>query len=156
MLSYIHFICCHSITWICYIAKKNVHALFHFIGKYNHHAMENMLTEYSISLLLHGVVNLFPLEQFSTLNQVNSLNSSTIRFEISISDGLHKHDLLLPIIYNSLVEYGKLKEGTIIKVTHCTCNGVHNVMYDSFPPFLIPLNGLYNLDASNVFFPIPL
>ena len=72
--------------------------------------METMLSEYAISLLLHGAVNLFPLVQVSTLNQVNSLNSLTIWFRISISEGLHKHDLLLPIIYNSLVEDGQIKE----------------------------------------------
>ena len=88
--------------------------------------METMIIEASISLLLHGVVNLCPLVQVSSLNQVNSLNSSSIWFRISISDDLHKHDLLLPIIYNSLVENGQLKEGTIIKVTQCTCNIVHN------------------------------
>ena len=91
--------------------------------------METMLTKDSISLLLHGVVNPFPLVQVSSLNQVKSLNSSSIRFRISILDGLHKHELLLPIIYSSLVENGQLKEGTIIKVTQCTCNIVHNVMY---------------------------
>ena len=127
LLSYMHFFC-HSITWICYIANF-FHALFHFTGKYNRHAMESMLTEDSISLLLHGVVNLFPLVQVSSLNQVNSLNSSSIWFLISISDGLHKHELLLPTIYSSLVETGKLKEGSIIKVTKCTCNIVHSVTY---------------------------
>ena len=57
-----------------------VHTLFHFKGKYNHYSMQTMLTEDSISLLLHGVVDLFPLVQVSSLNQVNSLNSSSIRF----------------------------------------------------------------------------
>ena len=106
-----------------------VHALFHSAGKKNHHVMETMLTEDSISLLLHGVSNLFSLVQVSSLNQVNSLNSSSIRFWISISDGLHKHDLLLPAIYSNLVETGQLKEGSIIKVTKCTCNSVHSVTY---------------------------
>ena len=91
--------------------------------------MESMLTEDSISLLLHGVVNIFPLVQVSSLNQVNSLNSSSIRFRISISDGLHKHEILLPTIYSSLVETGQLKEGSIIKLTKCTSNIVHSVMY---------------------------
>ena len=104
------------------------HALFHFTGKYNRHTMEIMLTEDSISLLLHGAVNLFQLVQVS-LNLVNSLNSSSIRFQISILDDLHKHDLLLPVIYSDLVENGKLKEGTTIKTTQCTCNIVHNVTY---------------------------
>ena len=106
-----------------------VHALFHSTGKNNHHVMETMLTEDSISLLLHGVVNLFPLVQVSSLKQVNSLNSSSMRFRICISDGIHKHELLLPTIYSSLVETGQLKEGSIIKVTKCTCNIVHNVTY---------------------------
>ena len=87
------------------------------MGKNNHHIMETMLTEDAISLLLHEVINLFPLVQVSTFNQVNSLNSSTIRFQISISGSLHKHELLLPIIYNSVGEDGKVKEETIIKVT---------------------------------------
>ena len=95
--------------------------------------METMLTEDVISLLLHGVVNLFLVVQVRTLNQVNSLNSSTIRFRISISYDLHKPELLLPIIYNSLVEDGKLKEGTIIEVTQCTSNVVPNVTYVPFP-----------------------
>ena len=115
-----------------------VHALFDSTGKNNHHIIVTMLTEDAISLLLHGVVNLWPLVQVSTLNQVNSLNSSTIRFWISISDGLHKHAILLLIIYNNLVEYGKLKEGTIIKVTQCTCNIVHNVTHDSFSQYFFP------------------
>ena len=92
-------------------------------------ALETMVTEDFISLLLHGVVNLFLLIQVSELNQVNSVNSSSIQFRISISDSLHKHELLLPIIYNDLVENGQLKEGTIIKITQCTCNIVHNVTY---------------------------
>ena len=79
--------------------------------------METMLIEDAISIFLHGAINLWPLVQVSTLNQVNSLNSSTIQFPISISERFHKHEILLPIIYNSLVEDGKLKEGTIIKVT---------------------------------------
>ena len=106
-----------------------VHTLFHFTGKYNRHAMKTMLTEDSIQLLLHGAVNLFPLVQVSSLNQVNSLNSSSIRFLTSISDGIHKHELLLPTIYSSLVETRQLKEGSIIKVTKCTCNIVHSVTY---------------------------
>ena len=91
--------------------------------------MESMLTEDSISLLLHGAVNICPLVQVSSLNQVNSLNSSSIRFRISISDRIHKHDILLPTIYSSLVETGQLKEESIIKLTKCTSNIVHSVMY---------------------------
>ena len=106
-----------------------VHAIFDSTRNNNHHLMEIMLTRDTISLLLHGVVNIFPLVQVSSLNQVNSLNSSSIQFRISISNELHKHELLLPIIYNSLVENGQLKEGTIIKVTQCTCSIVHNVTY---------------------------
>ena len=56
--------------------------------------METMLTEYVISVLLHGVVNIFLLVQVSTLNQVNSLNSSTIWFRISKLEDLHNHMLL--------------------------------------------------------------
>ena len=96
----------HKVYIICIFF---VHALFDSTGKNNHHLMETMLTEDVISLLLHGAANICSLVQVSTLNQVNSLNSSTIRFQISISDDLHKHELLLPIIYNSLVEDGKLK-----------------------------------------------
>ena len=110
-------------------SKFFFHSLFHSTGKNNHHVMEPILSEDSISLLLHGVVNLCPLVQVSSLNQVNSLNSSPIWFWISISDSLHKHELLLPVIYSDLVENGQLKEGTIIKITQCTCNIVHNVMY---------------------------
>ena len=76
-------------------------ALFHFTRKYNRHAMESMLTEDSI---FHVAVNLFLLVQVSSLNQVNSLNSSSIRFQISISDDFQKHELLLPVIYSRLVE----------------------------------------------------
>ena len=92
------------------------HSLFHFTGKNNHHIMETMVIEDVISLLIHGVVNLWPLVQVSTLNQVNLLNSSTICFWISIPDIIHKHELLLPIIYNSVGEDGQVKEATIIKV----------------------------------------
>ena len=105
------------------------HVMLHSTGKNNHHFMETMVTEDSISLFLHGVVNLFPLVQVSGLNQVNSLNSLSILFRISISNGLHNHELLLPIIYSNLVENGQLKEGTIIKVSQCTYNIVHNVTY---------------------------
>ena len=104
-------------------------ALFHFTGKKNGYTMESMLTEDSISLLLHGAVNICPLVQVSSLNQVNSLNSSSIRFQISISGGLQKHEILLPTIYSSLVETGQLKEGSIIKLTKCTSNIVHSVTY---------------------------
>ena len=127
-----------------------VHALFDSTGKNKHHLIETMLTGDAISLLLHGVVNLFLVVQFWTLNQVNSLNSSTIQFWISISEGLHRHELLLPIIYNSLIEYGQLKEGTIIKVIQCTCNIVHNVTYVSFLRYF-SLNQFDSVDASNVF-----
>ena len=77
--------CCH----ICILVRSHeyvtlqfffVHALFHFTGKYNHHAMETMLTEDSISLLIQCDVNLFPLVKVSSLNKVNSLNSSSIQF----------------------------------------------------------------------------
>ena len=87
------------------------HSLFHSTGKNNHHVMETMVTKDSISLLLHGVVNLSPLVQVFALNQVNSLNSSSIRLWISISDGLHKHELLLPVIFSHLVENAQLKQG---------------------------------------------
>ena len=88
----------------------------------NHHLIETMLTDNVVSLLLHGAVNVFPLLQVFSLSQVNSLNSTTVRFRISISDSRQKHDTLLPTIYNSIVEDGKLKDGTIIKVTQFTCN----------------------------------
>ena len=113
--------------------------------------MDTMLTEDAISLLLHGVVNIFPLVQISTLNRVNSLNLSTIRFQISISDDLHKHELLLPFIYSSLVENGQLKEGTIIKITQCTCSIVHNSKYVLFARHFFPLNQFHTVHASNVF-----
>ena len=113
--------------------------------------MESMLTKVSISLLLHGAINLLPLVQVSSLNQVNSLKSSSIRFQISISDGLHRHELLLPTIYSSLVETGQLKEGSIIKVTKCTCNIVHSVMCVYFPCCLSHLNQFHAVHASKVF-----
>ena len=119
---------------ILHCKKRKIHAMFHSTGKNNHCVMETMATEDSISLFLPGAVNLFPLVQFSSLNQVNSLNSSSIRFWISILDGFHKHELLLPVIYSDLVENGQLKEeGTIIKITQCTCNIVYNVTYVQFP-----------------------
>ena len=102
---------------------------FIYPGKNNNHDIETMVTEDFILLFLHSAVNLFPPVQVSSLKQVNSFNPSSIRFRISISDGFHKHELLLPIIYSDLVENGVLKQGTIIKITQCTCNIVHNVMY---------------------------
>ena len=111
--------------------------------------METMVTEDSISLLLHGVVNLSPLVQVSSLNQVNSLNSSSIRFRISISDGLHKHELLLPVIYSHLVENCQLKQGTIIKITQCSCNIVRNITYVQFP-LSFTLNQFHTVHAFNV------
>ena len=106
--------------------KKKIHALFRSIGKNNHRDMETMVTEDSISLLLHGAVNLCSLVQVSALNQLNSLNTSSIHFRISISYDVHKHELLLTAIYSDLVENGQLKEGTIIKITQCSCNIVRN------------------------------
>ena len=126
------------------------HALFDSTGNNNHHLMETMLIEGGVSLLLHGVVNLFPLVQVLMLNQVNLLNSSTVRFHIFISDALHKHETLLPIIYNCSVEKGQLKEGSIIKITQCTCNVVHNVTSISFPHSFFPLNEFHSVDVSNV------
>ena len=129
--------CCH--IWILFVVIPSheyvtlqfffCYTLLGFTGKYNCHTMETMLIEDSISLLLHVVVNLFLLVQVSSLNQLNSLNWSYIRFWISISDWLHKHELLLPTIYSSLVENGQIKEGSIIKVTKCTYNIVHSVTY---------------------------
>ena len=107
--------------------------VFDLAEKNNHYIMDTMVTEDSISLLLHGVVNLCPLVQVSALNQVNSLNPSSIWFWISISDGLHKHELLLPIIYSHLVENGQLKQGSITKITQCSCNIVRDITYIQFP-----------------------
>ena len=125
------------------------HALFHSMGKNNHHIMETMLIEDSISLLLHGDVNLSPLEQVCALNQVNSLNSSYIWFQISILDSLHKHELLLPVIYSHHVENGQLKQGTIIKITQCSCNIVRNISYVQFP-LSFPLNQFHIVHGFNV------
>ena len=104
--------------------KLYFHSLFPLAGKNNYYVMENMVTGDSISLLLHGVVNFCPLVQISALNQVNSLNSSSIQFWISILDDIHKHELLIPVIYSDLVENGQLKEGTIIKLRN-----VHATLY---------------------------
>ena len=117
LLSYMHFFLSFDHMNMLHWNFFFIHALFHFTGKYNHHAMETMLTEDSISLLLHGAVNLCSLVQVSTLNQVKSLNSSTICFWIYISDNIHKYELLLPKIYNSVGEDGRVKEATIFKVT---------------------------------------
>ena len=105
------------------------HSLFHFAGKNNHYVMDTIVTKDSISLLLHGFVKLSPLVQVSALNQVNSLNSSSIRFQISILNCRHKHELLLLVMYSHLVENGQLKQGTIIKITQCSCNILHNETY---------------------------
>ena len=124
---YIHFI---LDKWLRYIPNFVFHSLIHFAGKNNHYVMETMVTEDSISLLIHGNVNLFPLVHVFVLNQVKSLNSSSIRLQISFLDDLHKHELLLPVIYSDLVENGQLKEGTIMKIMQCTSNIIQcNVMY---------------------------
>ena len=124
---YIHFI---LDKWLRYIPIFFIFSFsISFHRKKNHYVMETMVTEDSISQFLHGVFNLSPRVQVSALNQVNSLNSSSIRFRISISDGIHKHELLLLVIYSHLVENGQLKQGTIIKITQCSCNIVCNVMY---------------------------
>ena len=129
--------------------KLYFHSLFHLAGKNNHYIMETMVTEDPISLLLHGVVNLSPLVQVCALNQVNSLNSSSLRLRISILDGLHKHELLLLVIYNHIVENGQLKQGTIIKTTQCSCNIVCNITYIQFP-LSFPLNQFHIVHGFNV------
>ena len=97
--------------------------------KNKHHLMEAMLIDVIVSHMLHGIVNLSPLLQVFSLSQVNSLNSSTVHFYISISYGCHGNETFLHAIYNSIVEDGQLKEGTIIKVTQCTCNVIQNASY---------------------------
>ena len=144
---YIHFI---LEKWLRYIAIfLYFHSLFHLAGKNNHYVMETMVTEDSISLFLHGVVNLSPLVQVYALNQVNPLKSSSIRFQISILDDIHKHELILLVIYSHLVENGQLKQETIIKITQCSCNIVYNITYVQFP-LSFPINQFHTVHRFNV------
>ena len=55
-------------------------------------------TNFSISITSHKLVLPY------ALNQVNSVNPSCISFQISISDGFHKYELLLAVIHSDLVE----------------------------------------------------
>ena len=80
---------------------------------------------------------------------MNSLNSSSIQFWISISNGIHKHEILIPIIYSDIVENGQLKQGTIIKITQCSWNIVRNIMYVQFS-LSFPLNKFHNFHGFNV------
>ena len=132
------------------IMLHSIFLFFHSVSfhmKNNHHIMDTMVTEDSISLLLHGAANVFPLVQVFALNHVNSLNSSSIQFWISILDGLHKHELLLRVIYSHLVENGKLKQGTIIKITKCPRNIVRNITYFNFLSLFLSISFTLFMDS---------
>ena len=101
--------------------------------------MEAPLTENAISSLLSGSVHLQPLLQVFSLQPFGPTNATTPRFRITISDGNNTHQTLLPTTLNSLISNGEIQEGSVIKLSKCTCTVIHNNTYWLLPIILIPL-----------------
>ena len=101
--------------------------------------MEAPLTENVISSLLAGFVHIQPFLQVLLLQPIGPKNETTPHFRITISDGNNMHQTLLPTTFNSLISNGELQEGSVIKLSKCTCIVVHNNTYCFLPIILSPL-----------------
>jgi len=76
----------------------------------------------------------FTSEEFQPVLQVfdlklvqSQLNSSTTeRYRVVLSDGLHYQQGMLALHKNELVHSGRLQKGSIVKLTQFICNDVQN------------------------------
>ena len=82
--------------------------------------MATNLTQNAISSMLSGKSHIQPFLQIVELERITSMQSSTIRYRTTISDGTHMKHLILPITYNDLVEGSLLQKGSIIHVKNWT------------------------------------
>ena len=82
--------------------------------------MTTNLTENAISSMLSGRSHIQPFLQIVELERITSMQSSIVQYRTAISDGTHMKHLMLPIIFNDLVEASLLQKGSIIHVKKWT------------------------------------
>ena len=134
-----HILVCHSCNSIysyiyVYIHKTNKSYTYKFVSSCSQcfpRIMEAPLIENAISSLLSGAIHLQPLLQVFSLQPFGPTNATTPRFRITILDGSNTHQTLLPTTFNSLISNGELQEGSVIKLSKCTCTVIHNNTYFS-------------------------
>lgn len=88
--------------------------------------METTLTTNAIPLLLNGCTEIQPLLQIIDVGSVTSLKTTSLHFHITLSDGTHQHNTLLPSAYGPQVVSGDVQIGSIILLKKESCTVLQN------------------------------
>lgn len=90
--------------------------------------MTNLMTNAS-TRMLSSISNLHPFLQIESIDSIQPYSSTTIKYRVQISNGLHSHHTLLPIEYNIFVMEDALKKGSVVHMQEYTFKKYTNFMY---------------------------
>ena len=92
--------------------KCSFHFSFMFVDivAYNkcYLTMDTSLTSNAIALLMDGSMDIQPALQIVSISLLFSSKSTSSRYCVTLSDGTHKHETILPPSHKDLVAVGEL------------------------------------------------
>ncbi|KAK1326633.1 hypothetical protein QJS10_CPA01g03022 [Acorus calamus] len=84
------------------------------------------LTRGAIAMVSNGEADLKPVLQVADLRLVNTVQNTTERYRMMLSDGVHTQQAMLATQMNPAVKSGKLQKGSIVRLTEFICNLIQN------------------------------
>lgn len=85
-----------------------------------------ILTTDAIKNMLLGVSNIDPILQIASVDSIQHSSSTSTKYRVELSDGLHSLHALLPIENNIDVAEEALKKGTIVQLQEYTSKNFKN------------------------------
>lgn len=114
------------------------------------------LTKNAISMISSSVDVVRPILQVNDVKLVNTSQSSTERYRMVLSDGVHMQQAMLATQLNVIVKEGKLMKGSIVQLNEFICNIIQGrriiivISLDVLVDKLDPIGDPKNYDNSSV------
>lgn len=84
------------------------------------------LTKDAIAIVSSGEGDLKPVLQIADIRLVNTVQNTTERYRMLLSDGTHLQQAMLATQMNHIIKSGKLQKGSIVQLTEFICNLIQN------------------------------
>lgn len=83
------------------------------------------LTRGAIAMISEGgAEGMKPVLQVSDVRLVNTTQSTTERYRMMLSDGVHTQQAMLATQMNSIVKDGTLQKGSVVQLNEFICNTI--------------------------------